>query len=91
MNDNRFYLHKRPSGTKAELQEFARNVLKNFFDDYFLDDSLDMLWKAIQQSFYSKHSVLKNYERTNLIIFHQDLHALILASSIVNEQLKQPA
>jgi hypothetical protein len=84
------FLHKRPSGTKAELNAFVQNTLKDFFDIYTLDDSLEYLWRMIQQSFYTKsRRILPNAERANLIAYYEYLHTLILAASIVNDELKK--
>ena len=87
---SQLFLHKRPSGTKAELHEFTKTVLKHFFETYLLDEALENLWIMIQQSFYTKRFVLTNAERSNLIAYYQDLHALILAANIVNDELKKP-
>ncbi|TCC98701.1 hypothetical protein [Pedobacter hiemivivus] len=87
------YLHKRPSGTKAEQQEVANEVLKSFFSVYSLDDSLDYLRQMIKQSFYTKKEFLNNVERTNLIAFYEYLHPMIMATSILYEDkypLHQP-
>ncbi|SDL87922.1 hypothetical protein SAMN04487898_12742 [Pedobacter sp. ok626] len=83
------FLHKRPSGTKAELDTFVKTKIKEFFETYSLDDSLEYLWRMIQQSFYTKRSVLPNDERANLIAFYEYLHTLILAANIVNDELKK--
>ncbi|TKC59968.1 hypothetical protein FBD94_13660 [Pedobacter hiemivivus] len=91
MYPNELFLHKKPTGTPAELQEFAKTVLKYFFETYPLDESLEMLWRMIQQSFYTKRFVLTDAERGNLIAYYENLHAVILAASIVNEELKKPA
>ncbi|WEK18365.1 MAG: hypothetical protein P0Y49_16365 [Candidatus Pedobacter colombiensis] len=77
------YLHKRPSGTKAEQQAVANEVLKSFFADYPLDDSLDYLRQMIKQSFYTKKEFLNNVERANLIAFYEHLHPMIMATSIL--------
>ena len=90
MYPNEQFLNKRPSGTKAELHEFAKTVLKYFFETYPLDESLENLWTMIQQSFYTKRFVLTNAERGNLIAYYQDLHTLLLAANIVNDELKKP-
>ncbi|WEK19218.1 MAG: hypothetical protein P0Y49_20795 [Candidatus Pedobacter colombiensis] len=79
------YLHKRPSGTKAEQQAVANEVLKSFFADYSLDDSLDYLRQMIKQSFYTKKEFLNNVERANLIAFYEHLHPMIMATSILYE------
>ncbi|SDJ54511.1 hypothetical protein SAMN04487898_103215 [Pedobacter sp. ok626] len=84
------FLHKRPSGTKAELNTFAKTKLKEFFETYPLDDSLEYLWRMIQQSFYTKSRILPNAERANLIAFYEYLHTMILAASITNDELKSP-
>ncbi|MNK02878.1 hypothetical protein D3C87_207080 [compost metagenome] len=84
------FLHKRPSGTKAELNTFAKTKLKEFFETYPVDDSLEYLWRMIQQSFYTKSRILPNAERANLIAFYEYLHTMILAASIANDELKSP-
>ncbi|MNJ98391.1 hypothetical protein D3C87_161570 [compost metagenome] len=84
------FLHKRPSGTKAELDTFVKTTLKNFFETYSLDDSLEYLWRMIQQSFYTKSRILPNAERANLIAYYEHLHSLILAISLVNNDLERP-
>ncbi|WEK20502.1 MAG: hypothetical protein P0Y49_05045 [Candidatus Pedobacter colombiensis] len=89
MNLKDQFLHKQPSGTKAELNAFANARLKNFFDTYPNDEGLENLWIMIQQSFYTKRFVLNNAERANLIAFYQDLHELILATRIINDELKR--
>jgi len=55
-----------------------------------LDDSLEYLWRMIQQSFYTKSRILPNAERANLIAYYEHLHSLILAISIVNVELERP-
>ena len=35
------FLHKRPSGTKAELDTFVKTKIKEFFETSSLDDSLE--------------------------------------------------
>ena len=85
MNTQGHYLHKRPSGTPAELNDIASNILKSFFDDYSLDDSQALLWEMIQQSFYTKSAILNHIERSNLICFYERLHELIMAGSMIND------
>ncbi|WEK18822.1 MAG: hypothetical protein P0Y49_18770 [Candidatus Pedobacter colombiensis] len=85
------FLHKRPSGTKAELNEFVKATLKDFFETYPLDESLENLWLMIKQSFYTKRFVLTNSERANLIAYYETLHTVILAASIINDELKRPS
>ncbi|WP_165503599.1 hypothetical protein [Pedobacter hiemivivus] len=45
----------------------------------------------IQQSFYTKRFFLTNAERGNLIAYYENLHAVILAASIVNDELNKLA
>ena len=79
------YLHKTPSGTKAEQQAVAIDLIKSFFSDYSLDDSLDYLRQMIKQSFYAKKAFLNDVEKANLIAFYEHLHPLIVATSILYE------
>ena len=79
------YLHKRPSGSYAELNDIAHNILKSFFNDYNLDDSHAMLWEMIRQSFYTKSAILNSIERSDLICFYERLHEIILAGSMIND------
>ena len=85
MNTQGKYLHKRPSGTLAELNDIARQILTSFFDDYNLDDSHALLWEMIQQSFYTKSAILNSIERSNLICFYERVHEMILAGSMIND------
>ncbi|WEK21173.1 MAG: hypothetical protein P0Y49_08470 [Candidatus Pedobacter colombiensis] len=84
------YLHKRPSGTKAELYAFANNVIKSFFENFTLDESLDQLRQMSLHGFFRENDEFTNPERCNHIAFYESLHILILASSIFNDELKKP-
>jgi len=77
------YLHKRPSGAKAEQQEVANEILKSFFADYPIDDTLEYLRQMMTQSYYTKKEFLNNVERANLIAFYEHLHPMIMATSIL--------
>ena len=88
MNTHGKYLHKRPSGTMAELNDIAKGILTSFFEDYDLDFSQAQLWHMIQQSSYSKKAILSDVERCNLIAFYERVHELILAGSLINDHHK---
>lgn len=78
------YFQSRPKGSEAELKALAADSIQLFFDEYDLDESQDLLWQIMKQSFFSTSSRLDIKERENLISFYENLHQMILATSILH-------
>ncbi|MNK00812.1 hypothetical protein D3C87_186040 [compost metagenome] len=78
------YFQSRPKGTETELKQLAKDSIQFFFDEYDLDESQDLLWQLVKQSFSSTSSTLSAQERENLMSFYENLHQMILFASILH-------
>ncbi|WEK19442.1 MAG: hypothetical protein P0Y49_21955 [Candidatus Pedobacter colombiensis] len=84
MINNDEYFQSRPKGTEKELKALALDTIELFFEAYDLDESQDLLWQILKQSFVNPFSTLDVKERANLISFYENLHRVILAASILH-------
>lgn len=77
------YLHSRPHGTKSELKTYSENVMKDFFNDYDLDECHNFLWKLLKPSFTGTNFNLTKKDKHSLVSFYERFHELLTATAII--------